>query len=179
MNDLHGPLTQAYREMCKRAPNGRQPRQIAGLVGKHYTTLVGELGDDASRPHKLGVELQAPLMRACGCTRPLERLCWEMGGVFVPLPGVSASYPEAHRAAVVASARFGALCRSLEDAVNPDGPRGAFITPGELADFEDAAAEAQGKIALFVEAVRERFRLESGMNPADAVAVVRAGKKEA
>jgi len=175
--DLHGAITEVVRRMVKDAPNGKSAAAIAEAVGKSYATLMGELADDPTRGHKLGLELLVPLMRAAGSTRPLELLCAAMGGAFVPLPGVSGTYPEAHRAAVSAASRFGALCRSLEHAVDVTGPAGGKVSPEELALFEDAAIDLQGKVGAFVESVRERFRADNpGLDPAAAVAAVRAGK---
>jgi hypothetical protein len=77
-------LTAVLHGVVLSRQSGIDPRTVADLVGKPYSTLMAELSRQEG--HKLGADLVLPLMRVTDCDKPMHFLARELGGVFLRTP---------------------------------------------------------------------------------------------
>ncbi len=91
------PRTVAEAIYCLVHHSDIEPRVLAERLGKRYAYLM-----DAANPDRDTVQFQIqmliPAMQLTNNWMPLQFLCREMGGVFVPLPTVGAEHGDIRKA---------------------------------------------------------------------------------
>ena len=158
MSRKHQSLIELMHDLIVDSEKGA--KWVAEAVGKEHLTLLNECNTSQER-HKLGLYLLIPIMNALNTDEPLHYLARERGGVFLRLPKAS-GMGEAYRAAVTATAEFGASMDAFGSSISPEGDGGARITDQELAIFEKKAQAALTSLAVFRETVRARAREQGG-----------------
>ena len=91
------------------------------------------------------------LLAFTGDTRPLQALCEEQGGLFVPMPSISSSQADLLKAMQHMAAEFGDVPRAIEDALQGDGK----ISGNELGRIELQILELVQTAARLQGVVRE------------------------
>jgi hypothetical protein len=82
--DTAPSLTAVLHQVVLARASGIDPRTVADLLGKPYSTLMSELSRQEG--HKLGADMVLPILRITGSDLPLHFLSRESGGVFLRLP---------------------------------------------------------------------------------------------
>jgi hypothetical protein len=83
-NTASPSLTAVLHGVVLSRQSGLDPRTVADLVGKPYSTLMAELSRQEG--HKLGADLVLPIMRVTGSDLPMHFLAREQGGIFLRTP---------------------------------------------------------------------------------------------
>lgn len=76
-------LTAVCHQVVLNAPNGLDADTISNVLGKNYQTLMSELS--RQQGHKFGADFILPLCSATDSVLPVQVMCREVGGVFVPV----------------------------------------------------------------------------------------------
>jgi hypothetical protein len=124
-------LTEIVRKMVIDSDIGT--RAVAAKVDKKHHVLLNELNFE-NTSHKLGAELLAPLMKACGSDSPIHLLASEMGGLFIRIPDENCS----NTTLVKAVKEFGDLISVY----------GQAIEDGELDDDDKTLIRKEGQEAM-------------------------------
>ena len=121
---------------------------LAARMGLSASTLQN-MANPNVESHTWSLKRMREVIAFTGDTRPLDALCQEFGGVFVPVSTLPEGEVEIGRMIAELGSDFGAVCSSLNAAL-ADGR----VTNKELKDFQDRvyqlSAASQG-LKLLVE----------------------------
>lgn len=154
-------ILQTLRADMHKSPRhgGPSMHALAGMMGKGYSTLANELGNDGERgTHKLGLLDGLFVMRAIDADETLQAVGKYLNCVFVRLPQVQADSDVTCRNFVRSVKEFGELAASYERAVDPNSPGGCKVCNSELRDLIREGNECVRAILEFVRSVQEAPR---------------------
>ena len=123
---------------------------LAPRMGLQAQTLRN-MSHPAQPAHGWSLRRFRQLLAFTGDTRPLQALCEEQGGLFVPMPAISSSQADLLKAMQHMAAEFGDVPRAIEDALQGDGR----ISGNELGRIELQILELVQTAARLQGVVRE------------------------
>lgn len=130
------------------------PKALAARMELAYSTLQN-MADPKQPAHGWPLARFRQLLAFTGDTRPLQALCTENGGVFVPLGATPArTDSELLRAVQRLSAEFGDVPRAIQDALGRDGK----ISTNELRRIEREGMELVQALTVVLQRVGDLHR---------------------
>lgn len=122
---------------------------LAPRLGKGASTLQN-MADPRQATHQWNLRAFRNVLRFTGDVRPLQALCQENGGVFVPTPQIAAaSTSELYHDLAKLAKEFGDVPREVEEAM-ADGK----ISPAERDRIEKQLFELIGQAAEFAKRIQ-------------------------